>query len=505
MKSTSPRRNTISTDIPLAKGKNALPEKNAMPTSRQTKSVSFDQAVRPAMFTRSPLSEVLSTSDRQNISALPKSGNFSPRPGKENYVFKVPDTFLQSGSDLSARDQLNTASKKIEADLGSPRLVARTAGLPLHSYSAPASMLNSPASTPRAPHSAETKENHIPRENSLKKIGREISNTLESISPRLKSTFSSARLGSSSPDKVIANSLLNLSDELLDILEQKVRDIKNSRDFQLNSAHQKNIILRKEILQNLPADSEFQDKAKLKLLVNEINERIANADHGIDREIDLTDPDFFDFINRAADAAFIKPWQTDRTDVQDSLKHYLNDVKPTFARDFEHSNYFVRNADGSLEKLSSIDAFIAFTKSDSLAELPKVVSNIASQNLGNFIKNALFLRQDTNRNYHSILNRRNGAPVMPLATVKASYVFRKNNEGSILIDYNWSSSKAINGAKEMRAREMLVKKNSDKETTYNIDTFGVKNASLDIRVTIKIEPDGEWQIFNPHVKANGWT
>ena len=490
MKSTSPRRNTISTEPKaLPTPQRPLSEQNGTPVSRQNKSVSFDHAVRPAIATRPATYNSPASSDIENHPGLPVLRNFSPRPGKENYVFQVPDAFLQAKPELSTQPPARLANDTFYAAPRSPRLIVRTRPLPLTSQSAPISMSSSPVTTPRIT------GGHMQKENSLNKIGRQLSNTLGSISPRLKSSFSNAFIGSASPAKDTTNPFQSLSEELLDKLEQNVLELKNNPEFQLKPAYQKNIILHAEIMQHLPAENEFRDTDKLKLLLAELNERIANTEHGIHTEVDLNDPAFSGFISSAAYAAFIKTWEQDHSDVQNDLRHYLSDVKPTFARDFENSHYFFKDADGSLKRLSSIEEFVALTKSASHADLPKIISNIASQNLGNFMKNALFLRHDTNGNSQSILKRRNGTPVMPLATVSASYVFRKNTDGSISIDYNWSSSKSINGAKEMRAREM----------TGNFPTFAVKNAALDIRVTIKIQPDGQWQIFNPHIKANGWT
>ena len=201
-----------------------------------------------------------------------------------------------------------------------------------------------------------------------------------------------------------------------------------------------------------------------------------------------------DFINSAADAAFIKTWYKDSSDVDFDLKKYIPAVKPTFARDFQHSNYFIQDSDGSTKKLESIDEFLYFFKEYRHSDLPKLISNIASQNLGNFFQSALFLRQDGNQQSHSILQSSIGTPLLPLAVAKASYTFKKREDGSVDIVYERNSSQEINGIKEMRAKQLNGELNS----------IAVKDATLKIQAIIHVKQDGTWNIFNPHVIAQGW-
>ena len=189
------------------------------------------------------------------------------------------------------------------------------------------------------------------------------------------------------------------------------------------------------------------------------------------------------------------PWNKDSSDAGAELKKYYSVVKPTFARDFEKSNYEIKNSDGSLKKISTIEEFIEFIGSENETNLPMVVSNIASQNLGNFLKNVLFFRENNKKISQSILRLDDDTPVMPLAIAKAKYTLSKNSDGKIYIDYEWKASQQINGEKEMRVKKM----------TGNQSQLLVKDATLNIKVNIEINPDGRWYINNPHVVAENWN
>lgn len=170
-------------------------------------------------------------------------------------------------------------------------------------------------------------------------------------------------------------------------------------------------------------------------------------------------------------------------------------MKPTFARDFKNSSYEIKNSDGSLRKISTIEEFIEFIGNGNEGNLPMVVSNIASQNFGNFLKNVLFLRENKEKISQSILCLDDGTPVMPLAIAKAKYTLSKNSDGKIVIDYEWNASQEINGEKEMRVKKMT----GDQSQSL------VKDATLNIKVNIEINADGRWYINNPHVIAENWN
>ncbi len=242
---------------------------------------------------------------------------------------------------------------------------------------------------------------------------------------------------------------------------------------------------------------DFQGDGKLKLLNAEIAWRMKYA--VIDTVVDLNDPEFVKFVENAAGAAFMKPWDHENVDGKDPVtglsRKNADTLKRTFLRDFDHSNYFAKKSDGTLEKIIDSDQFIALVGPGENGELAKIVSNIASQNLGNFLKNILFLRTDSSNISQSILRLHDETPIMPLATLRANYVFEKDAAGRIILDYESNASNEINGAKPLSVRRM----------TGDNATAGIADASLNIKVRVVIEPSGDWSIGNPLVRAEGWN
>lgn len=242
---------------------------------------------------------------------------------------------------------------------------------------------------------------------------------------------------------------------------------------------------------------ELVNPAILKALRADLEWRMQNS--VVDKVVAMDDPQFIDFFKKAADGNFMKPWVHDTADATDPAtgkkKKNADRLRPTFVRDFENSSYYAKNANGELIRLDSTDQFIEFIDPENDSSLSSIVSNIASQNLGNFLKNILFLRHDGNRESQSLLRLHDGTPVMPLAVAKASYVFCRDARGKITLDYTWHSSKEHNGGKPLRVKRMTGD-NSQAE---------VENASLGIEVRIEIEPDGQWTISNPRLQAKGWN
>ena len=480
-----------------SKRKNLTALQSTTPTAEK-RSVRFTLDQKPVMRSQIRRQDQFSadeSNDEENVIAS-DVGSKNKATRKEKFLFYVPDEMLESSessSGTSSAPVILLSPAKLPSS--PPQLVLRSPELPTTSHSAPVSVQATPLATPRSTMVGE-KNSYLSQINSLKKIGRQLSEKLENISvvSPFKSSTSTTSVHNAWSNQQATNPLANFSEVFLDDLAGKIRALKNYDDFKLKPTYSKNIILNAEILQNLPVNSQFREPAMLKLLLADANERIANEDHAIDIEVDLNDPAFSKFVSSAADGAFIKPWDRDSSDVKAELRSYVASVKPTFARDFENSNYFVKDENGALRKLNTIDEFIDLMKSESNPDLAMVISNIASQNLGNFTKNALFLRQDSSGISQSILKRRNGTPIMPLAIAKASYVFSKNKNGSFTIDYTWASSKEINGAKEIRAKEMIGEFNS----------VPMKNASLEIKLKVNVEPDGQWTILNPYINAKGW-
>ena len=464
-------------------------------------------------------------SDFSDTSSFSNDASQSKKNIKENFLFTMPSELLSSNSDIEVTinsekkipiiDTKNLSdsrshSPQTNLSVSSPQSLQsshspqspRLRGLSVSSrrlsskYSNSSSTHSSPENlTPRSLDSGQSSPStgrKSPR-NPLQRAMRSIHDTI--IFQKKDLSSSSTSSASTSPREIQNESLLNkITDAELKGLAKKITHLKNSDHFKnLPSANQR-ILIQAQCYKYLNPTSFFQDPNKIDILIHGLQPYLAFEESRIDKEIDLADPQFLDFINSAAEAAFIKTWDKDSSDVDFDLKKYMHAVKPTFARDFHHSNYFIQNSDGSNKKLESIDEFIDFFKESRHSDLPKLISNIASQNLGNFFQNALFLRQDENQQSHSILQSSVGTPLLPLAVAKASYTFKKREDGSVDIVYERNSSQEINGIKEMRAKQLNGELNS----------IAVKDATLKIQANIHVKQDDTWNIFNPHVIAQGW-
>lgn len=235
----------------------------------------------------------------------------------------------------------------------------------------------------------------------------------------------------------------------------------------------------------------------LKALGKDLEQRMRNA--VIDVQVGLDDPRFINFVQSVAQANFMKPWTNDSADTSNSAtgmkKKNVDVLRPTFVRDFDNSDYFFLGADGKQRRVDNTDDFIALIGGDEGSGLASIVSNIASQNLGNFLKNVLFLRHDAQGISQSVLREHDGTPIMPLAIAKASYMLSKDAAGNITLDYQWNSSNELNGDKALRVKRM----------TGDTSSYAVQEATLKIEVRITIARNREWHIGDPRIKASGWS
>ncbi len=530
-----PTNNSLrSTKVTFSPDTEDFPQQNNLGESRvkvkRTRSISA-----PQLIVRSPNQDRLNWSTPKNLRSSQDSVRdfYKKKNNKEEFNFTMPEDLLSEPSLLDASsstpNNIPTIDTKNLSDSTSHSPQTNTSALSaqlLQSNQSPqsprsrglsvslrrlSSKYSTSSSTRSSPENLTPRTQELPTARSLdssqsspsisrKSPGQTLIRTVavmhEAITTRLKefSSSPSTSLSSSQREEEKAYLLSKLSVADLRVLAKNITLLKNSFPFKdLPTANQR-ILIQAECIRYLPSDSDFQDTNKFDMLMNGLQPYLAFEDSLVDRVIDLDDIQFKDFINSAAEAAFIKTWDKDSSDVDFELKKYLPAVKPTFARDFHHSDYFIQAADGSTKKLVSIDDFLNYFKGDENSDLTLLISNIASQNLGNFFQNALFLRQDANQQSQSILRSTKDIPLLPLAVAKASYTFKKRNDGSVDIFYERNSSQEINGAKEMRAKQL----------TDNPNTIAVQDANLKIQAKIRVNQDGTWNIFNPHVFAQGW-
>ena len=369
-----------------------------------------------------------------------------------------------------------------------------------------ASQASSPATTPRDETGAEDSKSPRSPRGTMRELRKKVSRTFSDMdfskitSPVKEAAYSmkSALSPSSTPRQQsprIAREEILATIPIADRnrMARKILELRQPERFSKQPLHIQTMLMHGALLQDLADDSPLRTPEGLKVLLENVNLR--NQHHRVDAVVDLEDPSFSKFIIGAADGAFIKPWHQDSSDVDAALHKYLNAVKKSFARDFSHSTYQVREADASLRALTTIDEFITYVEGDTNHGLAMVVSNITSQNLGNFFKNSLFLRQDANLVSHSLLKLYDGTPLIPQAVAKASYVFSKQKDGSLVVNYTWDSSKATNNGKPIRGKEPIA----------GGQTFEMDDASLKITANITIQTDGNWEIGNPRVQAQGWN
>lgn len=483
----------------------ALQKTIAAPLHQPVAKASVSQT--PGKHTRVASSPVMSSSSPAKTNsnapfspASPTSHSRRHRRGESDKTGATPKFDLDSSDtseELTTRRRAHSALAK-DAYPVSPKIISP--GAIRKNQLQSVSQSSSSASTSRDTGEIENpKSPGSPRSLNMAKLRRGISKKLPDIDLSQMATNIKAALSpNASPRKSPKEDENN--DPLASVpfsernqLAKKISDLQMTEAFRRKTPLHQTALLHALVSENLTEDSPLYNLAGLNLLIADAKRRCSNA--SVDAVVNLADAGFLDFVQSAVDGAFAKPWKYDSSDVGGGeLKQYLSKIKPTFARDFSNSTYQVRDTDGSLRKLTTIDEFIAYIEGDAKPGMAMVVSNIASQNLGNFLKNVMFLRQGPDKESNSYLRLYDGTPILPQAIAKASYVLEKNKDGSFTIDYTWESSKAINGAKEIRAREL----------GGNGNTFKIDNPSLQITARVRIQSAEKWEIENPHIKAEGW-
>lgn len=451
-----------------------------------------------------PISSTTTTTYR-----MADPANDSPRTVEALFLGFSPKSNLKNGerseesTSSSSRSRRTDSPGKNEAYPNSSRIRSSSAA---EKEKKSASQKSLPATTPRGEEEVHTSNTpRTPRGTAMhefrKKISRKFSDIdLSKITSSLKVAASSMKetlSASSTPRKQSPRAakeeiLTTIPIGVRNRLARQILELRQSEGFDKQSINKQTMLMHAILLQELAEDSPLRTSEGLKVLLEDVNLR--NQYHIVDTVVDLSDSKFIKHINSSAQERFVDKWLNDTSTMEEDLKKHLKDVRPTFARDFGNSTYQVRQADGSLRTLGEIDEFIAYINGDAKSELAMVVSNIASQNLGIFFKNVLFERKDTNGIHDSLLKLYDGTSIKPHANVKATYVFKKEDDGTVLIDYTYQSSNDLNGHKEIAAMECAA---------WN--SHVMNDASLTIKARITIKPDGEWHIGNPHVQAEGWN
>lgn len=489
-KQSSPYKFSLDLKAIVAEQSKVTPALSATPESKSPSSSKTAATISTS--STSSTSSVSSTSSTSSTSLLQENNLRNKNRDGEEYV--------NEKSTSSPRIRKTSSPRKREIH---PRSSSISSPAATKKQELVESQKNSPVTTPRD--ATETFKTPRSQRGSMrelrKKVSRKISDIdLSQITAPLKGAASAVKEAltpnttprkQSPREKAELVALIPIGDR--NKLARKILELEESKDFQSNVSTIQTMLKHAVLLNELPEDSPLRSPEGLKVLLEEVNLR--KRHHRVDIVLDLKDPAFSNFVKEAAEAAFVKPWEKDSSNVDSALKMYLSAVMPTFARDFANSTYQVRGLDGSLRTLQNIEEFITYVGGDDNQDLSMTVSNITSQNLSNFLKNTLFLRQDSNGVSQSMLKLYDGTPILPQALAKASYVLSKDKNDTLIVEYTWESSQAINGSKEIRAREL----------GGNSSTFAIENPTLKITVRVDIEPNGKWTMENPHLQAEGWN
>ena len=432
------------------------------------------------------------------------SADFAHTPPVTNSRSENPKK-LNFSSSVKSSDGPSNSPRKFETSIESPRR-----GKISHREAEKTPSNESPTTTPRG---RWEEKSQTPNKSSAHKLRKEVSRKFTDIKLNLSGLSEKISTGRSSPPsspgsagrvspskisprKKPSNQLKDVPVEVRNQAAKAYLKLQQDPVYQKADAKRKSILLNAKMIGVLSDKEIAFDEKKLQALAVDAEARSKNMI--VDTRVDLTDPEFADFYSDAADAAFMKPWSKDSSDITDPNGKLMGDktkVKPTFIRDFRNSVYQQKEKNGSIRTIASIDEFLDFFASDNNEEMGMMVSNVASQNMGVFFKNVLFRRQGKDGQCQSILRLADGTPIQPLANFKAKYVLSRDSAGNIIIDYeSYCDSKTGKGG--LRATKV-------QENPQNIEVGD--HASITIKTRVTFAPDGEWSIDDPHVYAEFWN
>lgn len=243
-----------------------------------------------------------------------------------------------------------------------------------------------------------------------------------------------------------------------------------------------------------PASEESMDF--LDALLRDAIHRSAN--YQVEQVVDLSNPDADPFIQGPFNATIRQTWGNEKVTRQPDQR---TDITATFFRDFEHSSYWIQPPDGPARKITAVDDFVKFIGDPKKNELPKLVSHYACQNLGMFIKNLLFAVPDSGRSPLSHLKLFDGTPVLILASPKAKYLLKKDDDGSVTLAY--TAAYETHGAAAIGKNTARILNQTGGQVTER--SVMIENATAVITLDIRFSPDGTVQMDKLKFNATGWN
>ena len=176
------------------------------------------------------------------------------------------------------------------------------------------------------------------------------------------------------------------------------------------------------------------------------------------------------------------------------------DVGGIFQRDFENSVYQYEKEDGTIGDFESIDEFVDFIGDPAKAGLPKAVSTYACQSLGIIIKNLLFSRKDDKGNLLSPLHLFDGTPVNFSTSQKASYRFKKLEDGGVELSYEAIINTKEESKSGKASARLILSGDGLKNRVASVD-----NAEARITFRMTFDPKGNAQMDILKLEAKGWN
>ena len=452
-------------------------------------------------------SETSSSSGRKSVKSEKENGSLNVHGKEASFpAIKNKRTPLTAANRLKNEPDKKTAKRSRTEAGEKPKTHSRSHSAPValmrsgpsDSTSATTASSSTTTSTSSSPSSLATASTSTtPRNDDREKKG--------ATSPRSPINFKAVRsnikkFGTVNASKMRrkssprANSLAALPPKLRFQIKDAISVINARPGFKSMPEVRRNMILNAEIIKHLSDANIPVDNKILEGILKEKNSKSYKK-----QIVELDDPLYAKHMNDAAKTLFVDTWTNEKVGVPEKLQQFVDDdiVRATFARDFGDSRYFILQKNGEKKRIDSIDEFHAFTKSEKKSDMTKMVSNIANQNLGIFLKNAIFGRKQENEGkyvYHSAVTLIDGTAVGPNSRRgmddKAEYVLSKDESGRITLTYQRTLLSSA-------AEPLSVKSYGEESNLIDLRA----DAALRLTAVVTIETDGNWAIANPEIET----
>ncbi len=204
-----------------------------------------------------------------------------------------------------------------------------------------------------------------------------------------------------------------------------------------------------------------------------------------------------DWLLRSVRIGLIENYKLDRVE---SSSNAL--TSGTFQRDFPHSIYQVEDENGKQKLISDVQEFIDFLDGSKNQDLCYKVSHHACQNLSITLRNVLFGRVTKGGDFVSVMHLDDGTPLSISDTIRASYIFKKQANGGILLKYKGQVNARASAEGQKDNATLLLKQ----EDGWQRKPIFVANAKAEITWEISFDAEGKADYSaKPKIMAEGWN